>query len=41
MLFNVGIRCVVTGNNHPLDQALEEASKTAKLKEAADYLETP
>ena len=41
MLFILGNRCVVTGNNHPLDQALEEAIKNAKLKEAVDYLNTP
>jgi hypothetical protein len=39
-LFNIGNRCVVAGNSHPLDQALEEAIKNAKLKEAVDYLNT-
>ena len=41
MVINVCNSCVVTGNNHPLDQAIEEASKFAKLKEAADYLKPP
>lgn len=32
--------CVDAGNNRPLDQALEEANKNVKLKEAFDYLTT-
>jgi hypothetical protein len=39
-IFNIGNRCEVAGNSHPLDQALEEAITDAKLKEAVDYLNT-
>jgi ribosomal protein S26 len=40
ILMTVEMQCKIRGNNLPLDKALEEFSKKAKVREATDYLKS-
>jgi hypothetical protein len=40
ILMTAEMQCKIRGNNLPLDQALEEFRKKARVREAMDYLKT-